>query len=120
MKIHARRKWNATGYVLQAGRVYRLRARGTWQDWFIPCGPDGFSRAHLRWFEWMRRQPKANWFALIGSIEKSKRDTFVIGSDLRLTAPATGQLYCYANDVPLAYCNNRGYVELDVEEVDDA
>lgn len=64
--------------------------------------------------ESLRRMPHAPWFSLIGSIDKDKNSCFLIGTDKNITAPKTGRLYCFANDVIIAYGNNQGSIELTV------
>ncbi len=112
--IHSRAKWNDTTLLLSKGEKYRLEAGGKWYDATIPTGPAGYSSPSLffRLFEWQRRAPRANWFALIGSIEQRKPATFLIGDAKDLDVPEDGILYCFANDLPAMYGNNSGYVEL--------
>jgi hypothetical protein len=64
-----------------------------------------------------KRVDSANWFALIGTIDKTH--PWVITDGAIVTAPATGTLTCYFNDVQFEvfYRNNSGWVVLDVERV---
>ena len=121
MEIASQQKWNHTGFQLEQGVTYRFTAQGQWIDWYIPHGPDGDgSGSHflLRLFERWRRRPKDNWFALIGAIGEDESTTFLIGSSLpRFKAPRSGELTCFANDVPWAYGNNKGSVSLTVERI---
>jgi hypothetical protein len=116
-EIQAIRKWNKTGIHMVAGQEYILSAEGEWIDWFIHYGPNGGasgSNLFLRLFEWARRMPHEHWFALIGAINSDQRTAFLIGSSRIYRATMSGELTCYANDVPWAYGNNTGSVELDV------
>jgi hypothetical protein len=116
-EIQAIRKWNKTGIHMVAGQEYMLSAKGEWIDWFIQYGPDGGasrSNLFLKLFEWARRMPHENWFALIGAIDSDQRTAFLIGSSRVYRASVSGELTCYANDVPWAYGNNKGSVTLNV------
>ena len=120
-EISAKEKWNHTGFVLEAGGIYRFMAEGRWTDWTIVYGPDGGesgSNFFLRLFERSRRSPKHNWFALIGGIGEDDATTFLIGSlNPHFTAVCGGELTCFANDVPFAYFNNKGSVILTIERL---
>jgi hypothetical protein len=119
--IDSHEKWNHTGFLLEAAVIYRLSATGQWTDWYIVYGPDGGesgSNLFLRLSESLRRQPKENWFALIGAVGEDESTAFLIGSSKpRFTAPCGGELTCYANDVSFAYFNNHGTVRLTIEKV---
>jgi hypothetical protein len=121
MEICAREKWNHTGFQLQQGVEYKFSANGKWIDLNIVHGPDGDGSGRnlfLRLFEHFRRRPKDNWFALIGSVGENESATFLIGSsNPRFKATESGELTCYANDVPWAYGNNKGSIELTVEQL---
>ncbi len=110
--IHACRFWSDTGIELEAGRKYGLRAEGHWWDAFIRCSAAGYRNTLFRALENHRRVPGSDWFALIGSIDRDPAATFEIGTELLLTAPRTGRLWCFANDLPGMYWNNWGAVEL--------
>jgi len=63
-----------------------------------------------------RRCPFDPWFAMICSVDKQHR--FRITYDgYEFAAPATGELYCYFNDVPFFYKNNRGTVRISVDAI---
>ena len=123
IKICAKRKWNHTGYQLDAGVTYRFSAQGEWIDLDIPYSADGgpsngklLQKLILRLTEHLRPRSKDNWFALIGAIGEDESTTFLIGSSLPIfVAPMSGELTCYANDVGWAYFNNHGAVTLTVE-----
>lgn len=114
--IEARAPWNDTGIDLHKSHAYLLEATGEWLDWKIRSGPDGYSSTNilLRLTERWRRQPDAKWFALIGSIGAARGDQFLIGSKREYQPLKDGRLYCFANDVQIAYFNNSGHVQLTV------
>lgn len=119
VKIFACRRWNATGISLVAGETYVFSSNGRWRDWFVTCGAEGYSKGYLKPFEACRRMPKAQWFSLIGCYGKDPRNCFDLGYIMarqggRYTATQSGELYCFANDMPCMYFNNHGFVELNV------
>lgn len=121
--VWADRPWNATGIAVAAGEAYLLRASGTWTDWFVHATPDGIAldevprlaRLVYRVFARARRAPEAPWFALVGALGPTERTAFAIGRGRTWTAPADGELHAFANDVPFAYWNNRGTLQLTIE-----
>jgi len=115
--IRAELRWNDTGIRLEAGGTYDLLAEGTWTDLFVPSGPDGnpdpswMQRRAARWL----RVKEENYFALIGALDRDLSTAFRIGHAARgFRATRSGQLTCFANDVPGFYWNNRGAVRLTV------
>jgi hypothetical protein len=119
--IMARNRWNKTAFTMKKGVSYRFTAHGVWADWHTESPATGYTSPLLACFGWLRRMPRAKWFSLIGVIEKNRRWRVDIGrlieEGLAYTAPASGLLYCYANDVWFMYFNNRGQIELEMEEV---
>ena len=123
VQIEAIKKWNQTPYLLTKGKKYEFSATGQWIDWYITTDVKGFENLWLKPFKILRRFPNAKWFSLIGAIDRDKSTQFDIGLliDNRKTyiANKTGTLYCFANDVFLAYANNKGAIDLKVEEVEE-
>jgi hypothetical protein len=123
LRVRACVRWNATGVRVMPGQRYAFVASGRWTDFFISAGPDGYAaEAHrfvgplLRRFENQRRAPDELWFCLMGSVEPNGTP-FRIGSRLEWTVPqgVSGEIGCFANDVPFAYLNNWGAVQLTIE-----
>jgi hypothetical protein len=117
--VTSQEHWVDTGIRLEAGRTYELTASGEWKDASIPTGPDGYESANLlqRETEGLRRMPAAQWFALVGALDRRKETEFLIGSRVRYTATESGELTCFANDLIGFYRNNHGSVTLSVTEV---
>ncbi len=119
--IKARRWWNKTPFYLETGKTYRFSASGTWIDWTHKASATGFYADKLESCEKWRREPDAKWFSAIGRINKKKNTQFDIGKllegDTPYTATASGVLYCFANDVRFMYWNNKGAIDLQVEEL---
>jgi len=116
LEIQARQKWNDTGFKLVAGRMYVFRASGTWNDASIRTGPQGYRSPtfFFRCLERYRRFPKADWFSLIGAIDRDLSTAFLIGLGTDVEAQRSGTLTCFANDLSVMYWNNSGSVELDI------
>ena len=119
--IRARAYWNDTGIAVRIGEHYRLRAEGSWRDFLITSGPDGYETP---WYSLgqrlaspLRRVPNARWFALIGAVRGAERRPFVIGRETETVIPAAGTLKCFANDVPGFYWNNCGAIYLSIERL---
>ena len=112
--VDAREKWNDPGLDVAAGQSYRFEAAGVWKDASIQCGPDGYVSPNfiLRLAEGLRRAPKANWFALIGTTGRDEKSAFVIGKATTRAFASSGALYFFANDVSFKYGNNSGAVQL--------
>ena len=121
-KINARNRLTRTPFQIEQGKKYRFVSQGTWFDSKQECAATGYRSAKLRYFEWMRRMPAANWFSLIGRIDNKKGTQFDIGSliekDEVFSAITTGTLYCFANDVWFMYWNNKGFVDLEMQSVE--
>jgi hypothetical protein len=59
--------------------------------------------------------PTERWFALIGRIDGHPSTTFLIGTGRKpILMPASGELICFANDVPGYYWNNLGTLQLTI------
>lgn len=105
--------------MLRKGHTYRITARGVWEDKDTPCGPSGYASNSLvlRLDGPLRRKWHANWFALIGTQRSLFARRFVIGESIIYRARRDGKLWCFANDVWFMYFNNKGSVEITIEEL---
>jgi hypothetical protein len=119
--IRAREYWNDTGISVRSGEHYRLRAEGSWRDFLITSGPDGYATP---WYSLaqrlaapLRRVPNARWFALIGAVRGAEGSPFVIGRETETVISADGTLACFANDVPGFYWNNYGAIRLSLKRL---
>lgn len=117
--VRARCVWNDTNLSFETDGRYRIAASGTWVDFFLKHGPAGdpSPNFYLRWFEGLRRVKNANWFALVGALDRDMESAFVIGAGCDYQATSRGQLTCFANDVKGFYWNNRGTVAVTVTRV---
>jgi len=114
--VHSSLKWEDTTLRFSKGETYRFQATGHWYDANIPSGPGGYETPGLllRLFEPLRRFPKANWFGLIGSIDRRPSATFFIGETSERNITEDGVLHCFANDLACMYWNNSGWIKLTV------
>jgi hypothetical protein len=129
--IAARPKWNIAPLQVKSGETYRFEASGTWHDASIATGPKGYPSPTLlfRLFEWLRRRPKANWFALVCMVDRDKATAFdftyaetseegrwpKVTIEQKITKD--GFLNCFANDLPFMYRNNSGAVKLVITRI---
>lgn len=109
--------WTRTGLRLEAGRLYRFAATGTWWDAWIRSGPDGYDCPLLDRLPLRRRVPQARWFELMGAVDADPQTIFQIGTRGAepWRASRSGELTCFANDVSCMWWNNFGKVSLTVE-----
>lgn len=118
-EVFADRRYNWSGVTLEQGGSYSCTAPAgdTWRDGDIECGPGGWKSEDLPWYkegvvefaERFRRDKRANWFALTGSIGDEDDLLIQIGdSNKPFTAAKSGDLYLFANDMPTKYDNNQG------------
>ena len=114
IEIDAAFKYNRTGVIVTPQQRYRFEAIGSWVDWNRSCGPEGYASPNgvLRAAESYRRYPKANWFCLIGCVDKSPTTFFEIGTGITYEPMAAGELMCFANDCAWFYWNNSGQIRL--------
>jgi len=115
--VPANERWFNTKVTLERDAKYRIEVppHQEWTDWWIPSGPEGganwLQRPFRPWLRFPHRRgddPCADFFTLIGTIGESMDHAFVIGAGRRFQAPVSGQLFCFANDLWLAYGNNKG------------
>ena len=124
--VDSRSKWNGTGVLVSPGQQYRLAARGSWNDGGIDTDADGFtpeeapriSRALLRAFAGKLRLKNDRYFCLVGGVGRADDSLFAIGAGKDpWSANGRGHLECFANDVPIAYINNKGCIQLAITRI---
>mgnify|MGYP003577371638 CR=1 FL=1 len=112
LDIQSRLFWNETEIEILSGEEYKFVAEGQWRDLTIKTDPDGYTKLYMRLFNRLKRSESNNWFALMGSLDKS--GDFLIGRNNKIEFQKSGTLYCYANDVRGFYWNNSGHASLEV------
>lgn len=120
--VPAKERWFHTGYALEKDARYLITVPlgQIWIDWFVKNGPNGSTTRLQKLFRHCLRfspdrDPRAEFFTLIGTIGESLQHAFVIGAGpCDFPAPATGELVCFANDIWPAYWNNKGAMKLTI------
>jgi hypothetical protein len=126
--IHANQYWNDTGVDLIAHTRYRLTVMPHVGEALKDAKYEAKSIAGEDWNSLpykigeilhLKRMDEARWFALIGTIDRSH--AWIVTDGEIVTAPASGRLICYFNDVEYEgrYKNNSGWVVLDVDAIAD-
>ncbi|SEK17985.1 hypothetical protein [Parapedobacter koreensis] len=115
IEVEAKKLWNATDLEVSANQTYRFVAKGRWRDFIVKTGANGYTASYMRLFDGYKRFQNANWFSLIGSIDKSR--DFEIGKTNTVEMKASGFLYLYANDAPRFYFNNSGKISVVITRI---
>jgi hypothetical protein len=111
--VRAKDAWCDTGLDIRQGEHWAFEATGIWCDWYVRCGPEGYSSALLWLWRNKKRVPTAPWFCLIGAIGTDPSAVFAIGAGRPAEAfSRSGRLYAFANDHPDMYWNNSGAITL--------
>jgi len=130
IRVIAKEFINWTGVTLVQGQRYRFQAspKDTWVDSGVSINADGFAAcpvdALCAPFRALRRIPVANWFVMSGGIGDPSplaldlRHRFTIGDRRTITAPATGHLGLFANDVSTMYWNNEGSITIAITRIE--
>jgi hypothetical protein len=121
-RVNAACYWNPSRIELEKGALYSLDvgADQRWSDGCIDADSSGYERWWLAAFKPFRRVPSAAWFALIGTVGRQPAARCAVGKSCQWLAPATGELVCFANDVPIMYWNNRGSILVKVKKLQEA
>lgn len=118
--LKANEPWGATGIRLEPEQVYRfevLDSKNLADSW-ITTDTEGFSKWWMRSFESSRRLPGLPWFRLIGTVGRNLDHAFSIGGGLVAYSPlCAGEFFCFLNDAPSFYWNNRGSLKLQITRI---
>jgi hypothetical protein len=117
IRIYAKRKWNSTQIEISEGEEYELTAIGEWRDFTSKTDAEGYTNLYMQLFDSVKRSKEHKWFALIGSLNQSQDEYFLIGKKNKLSFNTSGSLYCFANDVNGFYWNNFGFVTLQITRI---
>lgn len=124
VRIYANKYWNPTGVFLRPNVKYRVRVVPGLGE---PLRDANYTAASIAGENWAsvphkaasflhgKRKDDANWFALIGTVDKTNPRILQDGGVFSM--PVGGQLLCYFNDVQIEwfYENNSGWVVLEIE-----
>lgn len=130
--VQANLRYSPSRILFKAKERYRfdLDRDQLWYDASISATPQGWDRSKLggvkeflfRFAESGRRCPEAEWFEVIGTVNKDERNHFRIlhhTDDNHLyEATENGELFVFANDLIDKYDNNLGSVEITVTRVE--
>jgi len=114
VEIKARPKYSEFGIEVKKGQQYSFERHNDerWCDFFIHCGPDGYSNPLASLFGMRVKGVKC--FTLCGSYNASDQNAFLIGSSAEVTITVDGILNFFANDTPGFYINNSGKISMRV------
>jgi len=129
--VQANQRYSPTRVLVKAGEYYRfdLDRNQLWYDSDISATPRGWDRSRIsgvkelifRFAESGRRCPEAEWFEVIGTINKEDRHLFRIlhhtDDEHPYEAQENGELFVFANDMIDKYDNNLGSVDMTVTRI---
>jgi hypothetical protein len=122
---------NCPTYIkVRAGEGYRFSFNESvvWVDKTIKCSASGwqakevlslFMRPFFAMKEGDRRHADANWFELLGNINRDDTSLFRVCQFCAetMTFDQDGELFMFPNDLADYYDNNRGFLEVTVTRV---
>ncbi len=140
VEVCACRPWNKSPIKVEQGQTYIfsiLEETEEWVDGSVAATPEnGWLNPFLKFggatFAFLKRSDKANWYALVGTLDSSDADSFVIFEPSRksdtdrnvslitsrpITIARDGELYFYANDMKGRYFNNKGALRLQIKRI---
>lgn len=117
IEIIAKCKWNPTEIEISAQEEYKFEASGSWSDLMVKTDADGYTNGYMRLFNNLKRAKQYPWFALVGVLNQSNNEYFLIGKNNKIAFEQSGKLYCFANDVNGFYWNNFGSISLKVTRI---
>ncbi|MFC0118338.1 phospholipase effector Tle1 domain-containing protein [Pseudoalteromonas xiamenensis] len=123
--VYACELFNSTGILLQKGATYRFSPvqDSYWFDNGTRVNACGWQREHITiaqksmpisMMEPFRRLPNANWFSLIGSINKNDAHAFAINEGADVKILESGEFTPFANDIQRYYGANAGKIRVNV------
>ncbi|CCQ12801.1 putative orphan protein [Pseudoalteromonas luteoviolacea B = ATCC 29581] len=126
--VYACEPFNHTGVLLQKGATYRFSASidATWFDNGIEVTAMGWARDKqtlsqqkipIASLEPFRRVPNANWFSLIGCINKDDSTSFEIAQSADVKVLHSGEFTPFANDLHRYYGANAGKITLRISRL---
>lgn len=110
IRVSSRKFWNETEVEVFPDEEYEFIAVGSWSDFLSRTGANGYKLGFMSPFDKLKRAPMNNWFALMGTINKTFH--FLVGGYNKMKFDMAGKLSFYANDVPGFYWNNSDSISL--------
>lgn len=125
VKVFANKNINPTGIKVTKKEIFVFNVSGLWKDLMIESDANGWNgKTVFPFAPWIYDNhfldsqkvfPGANYMKLIGKVGEI---SFEIGNakNLSITMPESGELTLYANDIPLLYFNNSGFITVKIEK----
>lgn len=147
IEICACRPWNRSGITVVKGQEYKFQIVESGEEWLdgtIKSTPENgwddrfYNNLVGSLASPLKRSNEANWYALIGTIDKNDRGSFSVFAKAMnssedksqrvsneslsrewgpIEMTETGQLYFYANDMKGRYFNNKGSLRLKISRI---
>jgi len=129
--VYANQKFSSSRVLVRKGERYRfvVDLSQVWFDGSLTATPSGWteeSKNDLEWYEKVfigtvedeRRYPEAQWFEVIGAVNKSEQDLVRITQfiDSPWQAGESGEFYAFPNDLLSKYGNNLGSIQVTIHK----
>lgn len=130
--VYANQKFSSSRVLIKKGEKYRFEVdlKQLWFDASIPATPKGWkkkSKADLSWYKKLfiktaeddRRHPQAEWFELIGTVNRNDDGLMRVTEyiDQPWEATESGEFYAFPNDLLSKYGNNLGSITVVIKRV---
>jgi len=127
--VYANQKYSGSRILIRKGEKYRfdIDLCQTWFDGNLIATPLGWqkkSKKDLEWYKKLfiktaedeRRHPKAEWFEVLGTINKKEQNLIRITQfiDEPWEADESGEFYAFPNDLINKYGNNLGTIQVTI------
>jgi len=130
--VYANQKFSGSRVLIRKGQKYQfdIDPGQVWFDGDIPATPTGWQKKSKKAMEWHkklfikavednRRHPDAEWFEVIGTVNRNDENL------LRITqftsepweAKESGEFYAFPNDLVSKYGNNLGSIQVSIKRV---
>jgi hypothetical protein len=131
--VYANQKFSSSRVLIKKGEKYQFEIdlEQLWFDASIPATPKGWkkkSKADLSWYKKLfiktaeddRRHPKAEWFELIGTVNRNDDGLIRVTEyiDQPWKATESGEFYAFPNDLLNKYGNNLGSIVINIKRVE--
>ncbi len=125
--VYANQKYTGSRVLVQKGEKYRfdIDLSQTWFDGNMIATPLGWqekSKKALEWYKKLfikaaedeRRHPEAEWFEILGTVNRKEQNLIRITQFIHETweAEESGEFYAFPNDLMSKYGNNLGTIQV--------
>ena len=123
--VHSPDRNGKTIWWVKKGQVLQVSADKDqiWYDWIVKTNPRGYEPFLSSLLDLLKRVPDVRFFQPIACVDDqrrlARRDFYVVPlkadrNSKPFTAPRTGRLEVFANDIDFLYWNNSGSVDVTV------